>query len=732
MKKLFYLKLSYGITVTILHAILTLSVCTLCSGQVPTFNLKGDPISNHIPYFIPDYRDPTVLPEVNVDSVLNADRINGREIPRFGIKVPVNVNTNDGVVIESDEFVIWSKAFFAEKAESLNFQFKDLNLPNEGKIYLFNSDGSMYIGPIENKHIFNTKYSTDILSGNKVTIQAIIPKDSYKEFSITISNVIFGFQELHEDSRDYDDSDECEIDVNCAPYGSGWEKERDATVRIILGEYACSGALISTTCTTLEAFILSAYHCAALNEDYDEWVFRFNYESQDPNELTNDCRGSDDVTWLTYTGADLRASWYDSDFALLELFGKTKNQPGIAFAGWDRSNYEPERVCGIHHPVADVKKISLSYNAVDVEGYGGGYGSDYFKVIWSHGVTEGGSSGSPLFDILNHRIVGQLKGGSSSCNNPTDPDWYGRLYSSWTGGGNSSERLSDWLGSGTSISSYKSPYISSSHVGPICTTNATYVLNDQIPGRLITWDVTPTNLFATSGGASTSGSGITAVVRANSGSSSGLATLTFYISNPTEGCSATPISIPLWIGIPGSLFLDESMTLCYDEEGILPLDYPDGAGNTIMGVTSTTWSYTGPISYFWSSSALAKFSGNTTGHGYVNVTITNVCGSEYLSMPYSIMDCERSAQFTPVIYPNPSSGNVNLSLTDRFADVHFDQDITGKGKIRIINGLGRIVMEDELRSCNQELKTRNLEPGTYVVEIIMNNVIHKTNMTIIK
>jgi lysyl endopeptidase len=57
-------------------------------------------------------------------------------------------------------------------------------------------------------------------------------------------------------------------------------------------------------------------------------------------------------------------------------------------------------------------------------------------VNWNSGITEGGSSGSPLFD-QNHRVVGQLGGGPSSCTATAAcrQDAYGRFDNSWTGGG---------------------------------------------------------------------------------------------------------------------------------------------------------------------------------------------------------------------------------------------------------------------------------------------------------
>ena len=65
-------------------------------------------------------------------------------------------------------------------------------------------------------------------------------------------------------------------------------------------------------------------------------------------------------------------------------------------------------------------------------------------VIWDRGTTEGGSSGSPLFD-QNKRVIGQLHGGVGQCTNVND--WYGRLSTSWQGGGTSGSRLADFLDS---------------------------------------------------------------------------------------------------------------------------------------------------------------------------------------------------------------------------------------------------------------------------------------------
>ena len=65
---------------------------------------------------------------------------------------------------------------------------------------------------------------------------------------------------------------------------------------------------------------------------------------------------------------------------------------------------------------------------------------------WEIGVTEGGSSGSPLFNQNGH-IIGELFAGQAACNGLSDNndfDIYGRFATAWDGA-TSSTRLKDWL-----------------------------------------------------------------------------------------------------------------------------------------------------------------------------------------------------------------------------------------------------------------------------------------------
>lgn len=92
----------------------------------------------------------------------------------------------------------------------------------------------------------------------------------------------------------------------------------------------------------------------------------------------------------------------------------------------------------IHHPAGDIKKISTYTSNLVTSGWNSNGLSSHWRVQWSatangHGVTEGGSSGSPIFNYNNgnSRIIGTLTGGSSYCNATSSPDYYGKMSYHW-------------------------------------------------------------------------------------------------------------------------------------------------------------------------------------------------------------------------------------------------------------------------------------------------------------
>ena len=100
---------------------------------------------------------------------------------------------------------------------------------------------------------------------------------------------------------------------------------------------------------------------------------------------------------------------------------------------------------GIHHPAGIVKKIAITHNSIYSYPAEITWENNAISPVNSHwflrfdtGSTEGGSSGSPLFDNHN-RIIGQLHGGAGG------NDYYGKLSYSWHSSSFPSMQLRHWL-----------------------------------------------------------------------------------------------------------------------------------------------------------------------------------------------------------------------------------------------------------------------------------------------
>ena len=230
----------------------------------------------------------------------------------------------------------------------------------------------------------------------------------------------------------FGDSGSCNIDVAC-PLGDNWQDQIRGTVILLSGGTSfCSGSLINTTADDCRPYVLTADHCHAGAST----SFGFNFERPDCNAGT-----PLPPTNQTVTGATLLAEYTASDMALLQMDSAPPEEFNVFYNGWSRETAPSLEAWGIHHPSGDAKKISHNRDPL-VDGTN--YGPDHWRITeWEEGTTEGGSSGSPLFDT-DHRIVGQLHGGLASCTNITW-DEYGKVDVSWNGGGTAATRLSDWL-----------------------------------------------------------------------------------------------------------------------------------------------------------------------------------------------------------------------------------------------------------------------------------------------
>ncbi len=266
-------------------------------------------------------------------------------------------------------------------------------------------------------------------------------------------------------------SESCQVNVNCSE-GNDWQDEKRGVARILVvipgAQGWCTGSLVNNTRLDCTPYLLTAMHCAedVTTSNLNSWRFYFNYEATGcSNPSSEGLLGTKYTTGCVKIAAseDISSSGNltKSDFYLIHLgsFGssyQTVNRLksyNAYWNGWDANNTASPRGVGIHHPDGDLKKISHYTATVSSVSYGGVNPNTHWMTTWvsttnGFGVTEPGSSGSPLFNFNggNSRIVGTLSGGSSTCNFSDKTDLYGKMSYHWASAGSSSSlQLKPWL-----------------------------------------------------------------------------------------------------------------------------------------------------------------------------------------------------------------------------------------------------------------------------------------------
>ncbi|HHC79104.1 MAG TPA: T9SS type A sorting domain-containing protein, partial [Flavobacteriia bacterium] len=335
-----------------------------------------------------------------------------------------------------------------------NFIFDKFYMPKGGKVYLYNDDRSDLLGAYTD--IQNQKsgmLGTWLVKGDRVWIEYYEPKEVKGQGKLHIANATHGYRTKETYQKVLGDSGDCNHDVDC-PIGADWEQHRDnnkKSVALILnnGNDWCSGALINNTNNDQTPYLLTANHCID-GQNTANWAFRFGWISPNP-VCAATTASTNGPTNMTISGATVKANNANSDFALLELNSAIPANWNRVWAGWDRSDTNPAFVVGIHHPSGDIMKICRDDSGV-IKKPNGSPTAQTWEITsagngWEIGVTEPGSSGSPLFDD-NGRIIGQLFGGGAACSGTNDNnalDYYGRFGVSWAAGGNATNQLKDWL-----------------------------------------------------------------------------------------------------------------------------------------------------------------------------------------------------------------------------------------------------------------------------------------------
>jgi subtilisin-like proprotein convertase family protein len=375
--------------------------------------------------------------------------------PRFASSLPVDVSPGSHGKWETSPagFAIWRLRIQSHGARSLNLGFDRFALPEGANLFLFNPDQSRIMGPFSKAD--NKEYNqlwTPVIETDDLILEVQVPIHLQQDLQLHLAFVnhdFLGFSQFLSGS--------CNLDVICGA-ADGWaivDHYRDIIQSVAVyglgGNTFCTGFLVNNTRNDCTPYFMTASHCGVNANNAPSLVVYWNFQNstcRQPGSPASGGPGNGQLN-LFNTGATLRARFPASDVALLELSNPIPEAAEAFYAGWNLSNQAPQdTVICVHHPSTDEKRISFEFDPTYPGSWGSGNqnipdGNHIVVADWDIGTTEGGSSGSPLFN-RQKQVVGQLHGGAASCNN-NSYDSYGWIFYSWTGGGTPATSLKSWL-----------------------------------------------------------------------------------------------------------------------------------------------------------------------------------------------------------------------------------------------------------------------------------------------
>lgn len=360
-----------------------------------------------------------------------------------GVAELVNINfiTQSYKFITDDGVKVYRLLIEVKNALGLGVEFSDFYLPVGSKLYAYNVDKTIILGAYtSNNNQSDNKFSIQPISGTKLILEYNEPMNVNDNPRIIINRISKIYRPLFGDNHNAQQrSSDCYENVHCV---TGIEVERSVMKWFYYDEkdesyYVCSCVLVNqdVSADEVKPYVLTANHCGK-NADLSTAVFYFNYQN-------STCTSNNANQYnYTLTGCTKRAKRAVIDMFLLELYSFPPPDYNVHWAGWDRSNRNnlSDDVMGIHHPNGTNKKISLGTFKANSN-------PNFWRVEWNrnNAPTARGSSGSPLFEDDNDRIIGWLSYGTSDCENINGIDRYGKFREAWSSIYGSDQRLKDWL-----------------------------------------------------------------------------------------------------------------------------------------------------------------------------------------------------------------------------------------------------------------------------------------------
>ncbi len=424
-------------------------------------NVGGEPFSfqNSLPGTLAGTRMQNFDMRI-ADQQDSLDNVTGA-ITKVGYRMTANLNlTNSGgwVVLPNGDRV-WRLKIEIPNAMAGMLYFDDFYLPPGAVLYAYSPDRQQVRGGYTsiNNHS-SREFAIEKIFGEYMILEYYEPLAANGLSSINISHVGHIYRDISfpspNDARGFGTSQSCQVNANCSEGNNFRDPQRSvALINSVIGGFIgiCTGSLVNNVQEDCTPYFLTAYHCGdgASASNLNQWVFYFNWEAPGCSNPGSSPGANSMVGCSMKSNSNDGGGTSGSDFMLVEFNSSVPQGYNVYYAGWNAGGGGSNTGVCIHHPDGDIKKISTFSGGTFSTQWGSASGS-HWAVQWSTttngtGVTEGGSSGSPLYDS-NGRVLGTLTGGGSSCNNPSNWDLFGKTSYHWTSNGTTAAtRLKDWL-----------------------------------------------------------------------------------------------------------------------------------------------------------------------------------------------------------------------------------------------------------------------------------------------
>lgn len=379
-----------------------------------------------------------------VEQLLEEERMSTNLPERVGINLMTQLSlAEDGEweILPSGEKICRMK-IESPGALAITLYYSQFNLPEGSKLYIYNSNHTHLLGAYTSQtNPEGAAFSTEFIAGDNLIIE-YVTSGSEESPQIEIEKICHGYKNLKVTSGILD----CMVDVVCSE-GEAWQEEKDGVVKVVtpIGNYSymCTASLMNNTAEDYLPYIYTAFHCLeadgrdATTEELKQSKFYFNYEKESCG--SDKTKKTTTLVGCRFLVGKSLGSNEGLDQALLIMNSDLPQSVTPYFNGWNIESKPSLSGVSIHHPKGVEKKISTYISSPVSATWNTSFNQGGVNAHWlvtftktqnGFSVTEGGSSGSPLFN-QNRLVVGALTGGSSSCSSPDGSNYYAKIERFW-------------------------------------------------------------------------------------------------------------------------------------------------------------------------------------------------------------------------------------------------------------------------------------------------------------